>query len=171
MKAVSGTSNPAAVQFKDFAGNSQLELWAVRVPDGVRSFPCFPLAIQACADPGIWLQVKPSALDGLVLNLPSGSKHATGAIGRFTPKKSSTEYEIFLADEEQTEVGQKRKRAEESEDHGGDEMKSLVPLLPDRTRGDKHYAGQSSAFASLCARRAPPLILRVRQLPKPSPAT
>lgn len=90
-------------------------------------------------------QVKPSALDGLVINLPADTKKAAkGPLATFTPKKSSTEYEVHFADEEATEssvAGQKRKRQEGG--HGGEEMRSLVPLLPQKSKGDKLFAGQS----------------------------
>lgn len=93
----------------------------------------------------VGLQIKPSALDGLVINLPADPKKAgKGPLATFTPKKSSTEYEVHFADEEASEdavAGQKRKRQEGG--HGGEEMRSLVPLLPQKSKGDKLFAGRS----------------------------
>lgn len=81
-----------------------------------------------------------------MINLPTDLKKAAkGPLATFTPKKSSTEYEVHFADEEAPEgavAGQKRKRQEGG--HGGEEMRSLVPLLPQKSKGDKLFAGRSS---------------------------
>ncbi|ORY56428.1 hypothetical protein BCR35DRAFT_355612 [Leucosporidium creatinivorum] len=143
LKLVSGIVGKSAIDFDDLQANPELQLWAVRVPDGV----------------------KPSALDGLVINLPTDKKKvAKGPLATFTPKKSSTEYEVHFADEEAPEdavAGQKRKRQEGG--HGGEEMRSLVPLLPQKSKGDKLFAAPQPLTHHLVITRAlPPSITSLR---------
>lgn len=92
-------------------------------------------------------QVKTSALDGVVLKLPS--EPTRDPVATFKPKKGTAEYDVFVVPADEHKAGQKRRRDDDDEEEklGGEEMQSLVPLLPCKSRGDKLFQGER------CSRR------------------
>lgn len=109
-------------------------------------------------------QIKASALDGVTLNLPAQDTRASGPIATFQPKKSSAQYDVYLAPSTDEAASHKRKRHDKADDDsttssafvGGEEMHSLVPLLPCKSRGDKLYPStQPLARALVITRHLP----------------
>ncbi|KAK4053704.1 hypothetical protein OIV83_001360 [Microbotryomycetes sp. JL201] len=136
-KLVQTKSDKSPVDWTDIQSNPDLELWAVRVPDNV----------------------KVSTLDGLVLKVPDSSSSAEPLI-TFKPGKSSTEYDVLLADRTASKSLGKRKRedtAGATDDNaatainGGSEMQSFVALLP------KHSAAPRAIVKSLVVTRHLPI--------------
>jgi hypothetical protein len=117
-------------------------------------------------------QVKPSALDGLVLDLPSDPTNSSGPITTFQPKKSSAQYDIYFAPSKDSSHKRKRSDTDDSVEHaadshlvvgGGDEMSTLVPLLPCKSRGDKLYQSPRPLTQSLIITRHLPASLSSHQ--------
>lgn len=95
------------------------------------------LRIVLEAECSIWEvdQVKAKHLDGLTINLASGGLGQ--ALGGFTAKKS--EYSLYPAALLKTGLHEEDEKPDEP--RGGDEMTSLVALLPRKSSGDKLEQG------------------------------
>lgn len=82
--------------------------------------------------------MKSKYLEGITIQLP-GSASTNGSLGSFTAKKN--DFEIFMADNASTTSSKKRARDEEEhlESRGGQEMHSLIALVPNHSRQDKLF--------------------------------
>ncbi|BGP13913.1 hypothetical protein JCM10213_002556 [Rhodosporidiobolus nylandii] len=137
-KAVRVTKAHEQLDWDALNDDQDLELWAVRVPAGV----------------------KPKHLDGLTLTLPDAANTASRkAVGHFTAKKA--DYDVFLTG---GEASNKRKRdgeaAEVDDLPGAKELQSLVPLVPRKTRENKLFQAPRPIARTLLINRAlPPSVL------------
>ncbi|KAM0792190.1 hypothetical protein ACM66B_004887 [Microbotryomycetes sp. NB124-2] len=143
-KQAQSKSDKSPVDWNDIASNPELELWAVRVPDNI----------------------KLSNLDGIVLKVPD-SDSTTKPLVTFKPGKSSTEYDVLIADSNSINSSSnslgKRKRQDAAAEttsgdtavavNGGSEMQSFVALLPKHSAGDKLYQAPRSITKSLVITR------------------
>lgn len=88
----------------------------------------------------MFYQMKSKYLEGITIQLPN-SASTNGSLGSFTAKKN--DFEIFMADASTTS-SKKRARDEEepTESKGGQEMHSLIALVPNHSRQDKLFQSQ-----------------------------
>ncbi|GAA5978821.1 hypothetical protein JCM11641_003574 [Rhodosporidiobolus odoratus] len=136
-KAVKVDKEHADLDWDALNDDKELELWAVRVPAGL----------------------KLKHLDGLTLTLPEKGVDPRQAVGHLTAKKA--DYNVFLST---STVNNKRKRVEGTEDvedtPGAKELQSLVPLVPRKREGNKLYQAPRPVTHTLVINRAlPPSVL------------
>ena len=143
-KRIAATESDASlIDCSVLEADPALELWAIRVPVGVRIFHFFttpPLTLCTA-------QIKSKHLEGLTIQLPANSTtNSPNVLTTFSAKRTS--YDICLADTDDVTKAGKRKRdaGDDGAEHvrvGGQEMKALVPMLPKRSSGDRLFLGES----------------------------
>ncbi|KAL8278460.1 hypothetical protein RQP46_009150 [Phenoliferia psychrophenolica] len=142
LSAVKGLASRSGADWDAINRDPEVELWAIRVPNGI----------------------KPKHLDGVTIQLPADYVHNSVApLAHFKAKK--VEYDIYLADAGAgTSAAGKRLRDEDQDDDakpavgvkGGEEMRALVPLLPKHAAGDKLFQAPRPLTRHLLITRSVP---------------
>ena len=107
-------------------GDDNLELWVVRVPDGVRAVISFICTRDSTEQRS---QLRPKHLEGVTLEAASSSTARIGAIER-----KHTIYDVWSLGEDG------------AEEVGGDELRAVSCLLPRRKKDGKLYQGAFHLF-------------------------
>ncbi|GAA5862206.1 hypothetical protein JCM8547_007771 [Rhodosporidiobolus lusitaniae] len=132
---------PSDLDWDALNDDKDLELWAVRVPAGIKA----------------------KYLDKVTLTLPSPSSAVTDPlqpVGSFSTK-SKADFNVFLAPGPSSASSSgKRKRDEAVEEEvtvpGASELQSLVPLVPRKKEGNKLFAAPRPIAHTLLITRALP---------------
>ncbi|GAA6026966.1 hypothetical protein JCM8097_006001 [Rhodosporidiobolus ruineniae] len=138
LKAVKVSAANDELDWDAINGDKDLELWAVRVPAGLRA----------------------KHLDGLTLTLPS-DKAVTDPlqpVGHISTKKGG-DYAAYLSSVGGPSSNKRRRdgeEAEESEAPGAGELKSLVPLLPRKSKDNKLFQAPRPISHTLTLQRSLP---------------
>ncbi|BGO97807.1 Proteophosphoglycan ppg4 [Rhodotorula toruloides ATCC 204091] len=129
-KALKAISSKSALDWDDVKEDEELELFAVRVPAGLKA----------------------KHLEGVEITLPEGSLvDPVQPVAHFSHKKS--EYEVRLSGASSG----KRRRDEDGEGVAAtSELQSLVPLLPRKSHGNKLYQAPRPISRTLTITRALP---------------
>ncbi|BGP46142.1 hypothetical protein JCM10450v2_001982 [Rhodotorula kratochvilovae] len=134
-KPLKATVAQGALDWDELKNDADLELWAVRVPAGL----------------------KPKHLDGLTLTLPpSDLPTPQQPIAHFTAKKA--EYDAYFSG---GAASNKRKRDGADADEGAappgaGELAAAVPLVPRKSQGNKLFAAPRPIARTLTIQRALP---------------
>ncbi|GAA6057660.1 hypothetical protein JCM3770_000285 [Rhodotorula araucariae] len=143
-KPLKATVGQGALDWDDLKNDTDLELWAVRVPAGL----------------------KLKHLDGVTLTLPPSDLAAPQQpVAHFTAKKA--EYDAYLSVGGSSTAAGKRKRDgdDDADDRmapttGAGELAAAVPLIPRKSQGNKLFAAPRPIVHTLTIQRAlPPAVL------------
>ncbi|GAA5957937.1 hypothetical protein JCM21900_005561 [Sporobolomyces salmonicolor] len=147
LKAVKDSGKRSMLDWDELNDDQELELWAVRVPAGLKA----------------------KHLDKVTIQLPSGIPTPLQPVAAFSASKS--DYNAFLSTGAAAKASNKRRR-DDAEDvagegaQGGNEMQSLVPLVPRRSQGNKLYQAPRAISRTLLITRAlPPTIASLASQP------
>ncbi|KAI5477820.1 hypothetical protein MNV49_005904 [Pseudohyphozyma bogoriensis] len=138
---VKSQNEKSVVDWEEIKSNPNLELWAIRIPDGV----------------------KPKHLSGLTIKLPSKltPENSTLPVGSLASKAG--DFDIFVAAEPVKSGKRKRDDGERDEKpdvtigvKGGEEMRALVPMLPKKSAGGKLFQAPRPLTHNLIMTRTVP---------------
>lgn len=151
---ITDTTGTSSADWATINADPDLELWAVRVPEGVRPF------LSPSPHPShLFAQIKPRHLDGLTIQLPP--TESDGPIATFNAKK--VPYDLFMHPADNPSREKRRKLTTETACTGSEEMLSFVALLPKKAAGGDHlYEGACPSLSLLTP------LTTLAQLPDPS---
>jgi hypothetical protein len=144
-KAFKDAGAKSDIDWDTLHADSELQLWAVRVPAGVSSSPLLTFSprtpsLTSCTQ---FHQLKSKHLDKMVIQLPPSSiQTPLQPVATFTASKS--EYNAYLSTPSPSSTGGKGKHSEEDgEATEVNELDNMLPLLPKKSAGNKLFQGQS----------------------------
>ncbi|GAA5947264.1 hypothetical protein JCM3765_001596 [Sporobolomyces pararoseus] len=133
-KLAKDSGNKSEVDWDAINADQDLQLWAVRVPAGLKA----------------------KHLDKMTIQLPDSSiQTPLQPVATFTASK--TEYNAYLSTPS-TSSGSKRKHGEKESTEAVEksEMDDMLPLLPKKSAGNKLFQAPRPISKTLTIRRAPP---------------